>query len=221
MKISCQRITWLLVVWSLLPRVNSHACSVVLGYVRPTNYELVKEADAIVLASAVSFERRSDIRGGNAFGMFKFTVLEHIKGDFKEEFLSVEGDKDLRSWGDPNDFSFTKSDQGPCNPTDYKLKGKYVLFLQNWKGKWSVGGPPFTRVNVLVEATNAPWVKAVRKYARIAAINDYEKEKAALRELKAHALANDEDCPKALIRDIDAHFGKPTPAKSFSDLRAL
>ena len=197
------------------------ACSVVMGYVRPTNYELVKEADAIVLANAISFERKGEIRRGKSYGIFKFKVLDRFKGDFKDEFISVEGDNDLRPWGDPSDFSFTKGDHGPCNPTDYELKGNYVLFLGNWKGVWSVSGAPFTRVNVLVEGTNAPWTKAVRQYARISKLNDYENEKAALRELRSRAQANDADCPKALIQDIDAHFSKPTPAKSFSDLQAL
>src|SRR6188474_1230757 len=108
MKTSRPLPLFLLVMWSLLPGTNSNACSVVMGYVRPTNYELVKEADAIVLANAVSFEKKSDIRRGKAFGIFKFKVLERIKGDFKEEFLSVEGDNDIRPWGDPNDFGFTK-----------------------------------------------------------------------------------------------------------------
>jgi hypothetical protein len=211
----------LLASWLLSSPLCAVACSVVMGYVRPTNYELVKEADAIVLANAISFEKKGETRRGKSYGVFKFKILDRFKGDFKDEFISVEGDNDLRPWGDPNDFSFTKGDHGPCNPTDYELKGNYVLFLGNWKGVWSVSGAPFTRVNVSVEGTNAPWTKAVRQYARIAKLGDYEKEKAALLELRSCAQANDADCPKALIQDIDAHFSKPTPAKSFSDLQAL
>jgi len=206
----------------LLVSVNSHACSLVMGYVRPTNYELVKQADAIVLANASSFEKKLELPWKGKFsGIFKFAVLERVKRSFEDEFLLVEGDNVIRSWGDPDDFGFTKSDNGPCNPTDYKLNGNYVLFLQNWKGTWSVGGPPFTRVNVLVEGTNASWTKAVREYARIAALNDYAKEKAALHDLRSRAFAGADDLPEALVGDIDFHFSEPTPAKSFSDLRLL
>src|SRR5262249_41972214 len=120
-----------------------------------------------------------------------------------------------------NDFSFTKPDHGPCNPTDYKLKSYYVLFLRDWKGRWLIGGSPFTRVNVQVEATNAPWVQAVRQYSTIAGLNDYEKEKAALLDLRARAVGNAPDVPQSLAGDLDAHFLKPTPAKSFPDLRIL
>jgi hypothetical protein len=221
MKTSSPLPLFLLAMWSFLLSTDVWACSVVMGYVRPSNYELVKEADAIVLANAVSFEKKGDIRRGRSFGIFKFKVLERIKGDFKEEFLFVEGDNDIRSWGDPNDFSFTKGDHGPCNPTDYELKGNYVLFLQNWKKNWSVGGPPFTRVNVLVADTNAPWADAVRQYAQVAKRNDYEQEKSGLREMRSRALADETGFPKALVADIDTHFSKPTPAKSFADLRAL
>src|SRR5687768_7660121 len=140
----------------LLPRADSTACSVVFGYTRPTNYELVQGADAIVLARADSFKRQERLASGKSLGIFKFKVLERTKGDFDEKELLVEGDNDIRSWGDPNDLSFTKGDHGPCNPTDYKLKATYVLFLQKWNGKWLVGGPPFTRVNVLVDGSDAP-----------------------------------------------------------------
>src|ERR1051325_6319202 len=84
-----------------LSKLDSVACSVVMGYVRPTNYELVKEADAIVLANAIAFEKKGEIqRSGKSFGIFKFKVLERIKGDFNDEFISVAGDNAIRSWGD-------------------------------------------------------------------------------------------------------------------------
>jgi len=40
-----------------------------MGYVRPTNYELVKEADAIVLANADTFEKKGDTRWGGALAI--------------------------------------------------------------------------------------------------------------------------------------------------------
>jgi hypothetical protein len=204
----------------IIAMLAGRACTVGIGYTRPTNYELVKDADAIVLANAIAFEKKSDLERGKSRGIFTFKVLERIKGDCTNQLITVEGDDDLQSWGDPDDFSFAKGDTGMCNPTDYKLKGNYALFLENWKGKWMVGGAPFTRVNVLVEGTNAPWTKAVRYYARIAALNDYEKEKAALHDLYSRAMSEDR-YPENLASDIDAHFEKPTPAKSFADLRKL
>ena len=200
--------------------MNSLACSPVMGYVRPTNYELVKEADAIVVAQAVSFKSEKTHQGHH-YGVFEFKIVENIKGSLKASSLSAEGDDNIRSWGDPEDFSFNKGDHGPCNATDYKLKAYYVLFLEDWKGKWVVSGPPFTRINVMVEGTNAPWVKAVRQYARVASLDNYEQEKNGLGDVRARALAKDPTCPIGLVKDIDAHFLKPTPAKSFADLKKL
>lgn len=207
-------------LFSVLPWQSAVGCSTVIGYVRPTNYELVKQATAIVVAQAVSFKRQKTFRGHHS-GLFEFKVLEKLKGDCNATSLSVQGDDDFRSWGDPEDFSFNKGDHGPCNATDYKLNAQYVLFLENWKDKWVVSGPPFTRINVMVEGTNAPWVKAVRQYARVAALDNYEQEKDGLRDVRARALAKDPACPPGLVKDIDSHFLKPTPTKSFNDLKKL
>lgn len=201
---------------------HARACSVVMGYTPPTNYELVKEAQGIVLAQAIEFRKTGDLPGQkHSQGTFRFRILERIKGDYPDAFLSAEGDDDLESWGDPEDFGFTKPDRGMCNSTDYRLDGHYVLFLEQWKGRWFVGGPPFTRINVLVPETNAPWAQAVRHYARIAALKTEAKEKLALRDLRTRASTNAPGCPKALAKDIDAHFQTPTRAKSFADLRTL
>lgn len=199
---------------------DTFGCSTVVGYVRPTNYELVKQADAIVVAQAISFKRQKTFRGHH-YGVFEFKVVENLKGDCNAASLSVEGDDDVSSWGDPEDFSFDKGDRGFCNATDYKLKAHYVLFLENWKGKWIVSGPPFTRINVMVEGANAPWVKAVRQYSLVAALDNYEQEKDGLRELRTRAMAKDPTCPPGLVKDIDNHFVRPTPAKSFNDLKRL
>ena len=95
----CQTLLFLVtVVWCWSARSDANACSVVMGYIRPTNYELVREADAIVLANAVTFEKKGDIRDGKSFGIFKFKIVESIKGGFKDEFISIEGDNDIRLW---------------------------------------------------------------------------------------------------------------------------
>lgn len=201
-------------------------CSVGIGYVKPTNYELVKGARAVVLAEAVAFEKKEAFRYGRAaIGTFEFKVLERIKGDFAERMLKVEGDTDHRTWGAPDDFSYTKPDHGPCNPTDYKVGAKYVLLLNyheyRGKGGWHVGGPPFTRINVEVPDATAPWVEAVRRYARVASLQNYEEEKKELGRMKAVADKSDDGLSKAIAKDIEAHFKQPTTAKSAADLKAL
>jgi hypothetical protein len=197
---------------------------VVRGYIRPTNYELIKTAEAVVLAEAVKFTKTGEGRGAwedVQLGTFTFRVLERFKGKFTNDTVTVEGDTNWSPWGDPNDFSYSKPDHGPCNPTDYKVGSTYVLLLGSFRGEWHVSGPPFTRVNVEVEGTNAPWVQAVRHYSRIAAMKDYEKEKEALSELSKKASRKEPACPLALVSDIDTHFNKATEHESGDDLLRL
>lgn len=213
-----KRLVALLPIVALIAAAD--ACTTVFGYRLPTNYELVKQADAIVLAE-VTLLKVEGTRNGISYGTFTFKVIERIKGKFDRESVTAEGDTDLRPWGDPHDFSYRKPDHGPCNATDYEQGSKYVLFLEKWEGRWLVLGPPFTRINVLVDGPDAPWTQAVRQYARVAALGDYEQEKAALRELHTRAERDEPDCPRALAADIDRHFSKPTWAKSFNDLKTL
>src|SRR5262245_60644623 len=75
------KIAALAIILLLAPYI--YACSVVRGYIRPTNYELIKTAHCIVLAQAMSFANRAD--GGDAsreiqYGLFTFKVLERLKG---------------------------------------------------------------------------------------------------------------------------------------------
>jgi len=94
-------------------------------------------------------------------------------------------------------------------------KGSLHLFFMNESdGEWLLSSAGI----VEVEAGNRDWVRAIRLFARISALDDAEAEKRALRDLREAALANPGRYPKALVRMIDLHFGTPSPGKPFSDL---
>ena len=88
---------------------------------------------------------------------------------------------------------------------------------------WEVGGAAFSRVNEEVDGSNSPWVQAVRLYLKVAALDNYDQEKAALRRLRARAAAGSDPrtYPPPLAGDIDRHFRTPTAGKSADDLTAL
>jgi hypothetical protein len=67
------------------------ACSVIATYIRPTNFELVHGADAIILAEAMSFKKES-ARQEIEFGKFTFKTLERLKGDFADAAIEDQGD---------------------------------------------------------------------------------------------------------------------------------
>ncbi len=90
-------------------------------------------------------------------------------------------------------------------------KGSLALFFMDRRDdEWVLSS--------LVEAQNRDWLRAIRLFARISALDDDADEKKALRELRDAALADPGRYPKALVRMIDLHFGTPTPGKPFSDL---
>src|ERR1051325_1348047 len=90
------------IAWPLFYISQTAACSVPSSYIRPTNFELVYQTPAIVLAAAVSFRKEQSGRVQNRdveFGKFTFKILERMKGDFALETLVQEGDTINLSWG--------------------------------------------------------------------------------------------------------------------------
>ncbi len=209
---------WMWAVW--LSGASAIGASLVRGYIRPTNYELVREAEAIVLAEAVSLEVAGEEHGVR-FGEFTFTVLEALKGQVNQKQFTAHGNTAAATWGNLNDFGYQKGDQGPGNALNYQVGGKYVLFLERIDERWIVTGPPFSRINVQVAGPDSPWTLAVRRYVEISRLLNYEEEKRALKRLRRRAENRESGCPHALKVDIDRHFAKPTEAKSFEDLRRL
>ena len=73
-----------------------------------------------------------------------------------------------------------------------------------------------------IRAEDEDWVRVLRLFSGIAALDDEELETKALRELREAALTDPERYPAALlVRMIDQHFGTPTPDKPFADLLDL
>jgi len=196
---------------------SSRACSVVDGYLRPSNYDLVKETEVILLAEAASFDR--------AETLFTFNVLEVVKGNFTDKVLVQTGTNVYRGKGDEKDFRGARpgSGTGGCNAYDYQIGKKFLLFVSKYEGQWIVDGLPFSRINEEVSGAGSPWVVAVRHYARISSANDYESAKIELIKLQERARRGKEAkaYPVGLVADIDRYFTSAYPAKSYQDLMTL
>ncbi|HVT19100.1 MAG TPA: hypothetical protein VHQ90_23345 [Thermoanaerobaculia bacterium] len=199
----------------------ARACSMIAGWLRPTNYELVRGAEAIVLARSVELIPGKE----EHLGVVRFAVEEVLAGDVRAGSLAAEGNLDFGGRTPENDFGTARPGAfaGACVAYDYRLDRHYLLFLMQGEHGWQVGGAAFSRVNEEVDGGGSPWVQAVRLYRKVAALGDYEKEKAALRKLRARATARTDPrrFPAALADDIDRHFRTPTGAKSAADLIAL
>jgi len=192
----------------------SPACSLAPGYLHPSNFELVRDTQVIVLAKAVKVFPSQD-----RTPRIEFDIVKVLKGDLKARTLTSMGWNRWEGGSNPEDFSNVRRGalSGACNAYDYKLDLLYVLFINGQDGQWGVSGPPFCRINEDVAGPDAPWVKAVTHYIRIAALGAVELQKAALRELAAQT----ENAVPGLAVDIQRHFATPHSSKSYEDLKKL
>jgi hypothetical protein len=196
----------------------ARACSTAPGSLYPTNYELVRDAEAIVLARPVRFAPTPKSPG---FGMLTFEVEEVLAGDFHAASLTIDADVETFAGRTPeDDFSAPRPSAAACQAEDYRLDRRYLLFLRQYRRQWGISGPGFSRVNEEVDGPDSPWVQTVRLYRSVAALRNYDREKVALRKLRAKAAAGKEPgaAARALIADVDRHFRTPSDAKSGPDL---
>lgn len=194
----------------------TRACSVGPGYLTPSNFELVRDTEGIVLAKAVRFS-------GADPKLLELEVVRVLKGGVEPKTLVLVADDRWFGASDPQDFSRARPGAytGACIAYDYKVGSLFLLFLNRRSDVWSVSGPPFTRANEEVSGADAPWVKAVVHYVRIAAL-EAERQKEALRVLSATAAdTKSADHVPGLAADIDRHFKSPHETKSFDDLKEL
>jgi hypothetical protein len=192
------------------------ACSVVRNYVQPTNYDLVKEADAIILAEASKIIDGFDDEDGN-HALVEFKILKTLKGDVGIDIFRTTALTHIGFLGRSKDDDFSEARPGAyagmCTAMDYRPKHRYLLFLEKVTEDWIIMLTPWARVNEEVAGLDSPWAKAVQAYINISALNDYEKEKHELRKL----LKRDADLVPGLAEDIIHYFSRASEQKSFND----
>ncbi|MCI0613717.1 hypothetical protein L0244_12085 [bacterium] len=200
---------------SLLLCQTANACKPVSGYVSPSNYELVKIADAIVLGRAINFSENEEQHTDTV----TLSIEKVLKGKYSERSITVEGYDNFRGRSVDSDFSEARPGAylGSCIAFDYRKNHLYLLFLKFGSGGWRVPVIPFTRVNEEVDY-DSPWIEVVEQYIAISKENDYETEKSLLRRLRQSASKKRDVSEKAIVRDIDDHFARPSKYKSVRDL---
>lgn len=221
----------LLILMCLASRV---ACACTLAYPSfpPTNFEMVRMTPTILWARAVSGDGTPiDLRSNPSPDeppyvepTVTFEVLEVIKGQYSAKTFTAKGSwKYYEGASDPNSFAIARpgAGMGACVAYDYQLGTAYLLFVPaNPKsGPDYLQGFAFSRINE--EAPEgSPWLDAVRKYVRIAALKDWRAERHALQATAANVQTQSGD-QHPLAQDIQSHLNSPTPFKSFEELLAF
>src|SRR3954470_18420063 len=105
-------------------------CSVIAGASPPTNYEIVREAEAIVLARSVHWQPSADAERA-PWGSVRFEVEEVLKGDFRPSTVTLDGNLEFAGRGPEDNFSRARPGtySGSCQAYDYRLDHHYLLFL--------------------------------------------------------------------------------------------
>ncbi|HEX8366250.1 MAG TPA: hypothetical protein VF603_13295 [Allosphingosinicella sp.] len=146
------------------PAGTATACSVAGDYVRPSNFELVQIADAIVIARPERrVGRRSDSR-------LVFRIEATVKGappervTLEDAALGRTRPSDLEDLSRANPESYS----GPCDRMTFSRGRRYLLFLERAPdGGWQQLGFAFSRINEDYAGEDNAWMRSVRRYLRL------------------------------------------------------
>ena len=189
------------------------ACSVTSDYVRPSNFELVQIADAVVVATAVRGLTQQDE------SKVDFRVDKKLKGAGPQTFRSESARLGPTSASNLDDLSTSHPEghAGPCNRYSFRKNAAYLLFLTRDKdGSWRTAGYPFSRISEdYVE--QSVWARTVRRYIRLQErLGPVEEVEALAAMLESKRGPDGETLAATELADIKDHLSslspwKPTP----------
>ncbi|QOV96351.1 hypothetical protein [Novosphingobium sp. ES2-1] len=198
----------------------ANACSVVETYIRPSNFELVQIADAIVVARA-----ETDVQNGPADPAVAFRIEASLKGNAPDRVVLPFASIGKPIASDLSDLSGAnpEGDMGACNRMTFARDSRYLMFLERGEnGEWRQLGFPFSRINEDYIGENNAWMRAVRRYLRLQRSRPPMEQIAALTRM-AETRLDDEGRPLADAEraDIANHLRSISPWKPTAHLLDL
>jgi hypothetical protein len=193
-------------------------CAPPPGYHVPTNLELARAANLIVLGEVVAGGK------GTVLDPDAATITVHplaaLKGllpgaDVTLAGMTVAqpGDAAANALSDPLAFCdpHPPASPGECLRSVFPLGARALFFLRRDNGAWVPAGGPFSRWAEDVSGPEAPWVQLANLYAQ-ASLLPPEQARAKLEEQHA-ALADHIDDPKAvaIAADLERSLAGPPP----------
>lgn len=181
------------------------ACTLAPGYIGPSNFDLAREADSIVLARIERQRRSQDVDG---LPQVMLRPVEAIKGPLPRGLIGLQGyvgstQRVRASYSDPKELleAHPQSLDGFCVRYVFMPESTLLLFLKRDGESWEPIRPPFSRTAEDVPSRRSRWVKAVRLYARISQLPVEQHSDALLREQAALQRRNSRDS-RAIADDI-------------------
>ncbi|WP_229953552.1 hypothetical protein [Parasphingorhabdus litoris] len=194
-----------------------YACSVVRGYKVPTNLELAKTADVIVIAKVVGKKVGENQFDGSViarpYALLKGSALPkeiEIPGAWLETDLDQRAKRsDPRELREPNPDAMI----GGCVRYIFAKGMKLVLFLKDTnQGSFELYRSPFSRDAEDVSGENSLWVKAIKEYIVIGELPKREQKKRIRARIKELELQTDDPDALAVAGDMAIELsGKRLP----------
>lgn len=200
------------------PAGAAMACSVTADFVRASNYELVENADAVVVVTA-----DHGIGDGDAPGAVAFRIDEAWKGAPPAEVTMHSARLGRVDPSDPDSIesAHPESFMGPCSRYTFERGKRYVLFLKQGDGNpawepdgWYAVASVFGRSSEDYAGPDSLWARAIRTYLevqrnpdRMAALADLGQRLPALES----AVASEDD--RKLAADMRDHLSSLSPDK--------
>lgn len=192
------------------------ACSPAPGYSVPTNLELARTADLVLLGEVVGGTAGAALEPQAA--KIEVRPLLALKGLMPTGnlvmpgmYLAGPGDEaggasDPLAFGDAHPSAYS----GACIRRVFPSGARVLFFLERVDGEWAPAGGPFSRWAEDVESETAPWVQLASFYIEAARLPDAERD--ALLEEQREALAVHQDKPEALAMAADIERALAGPA---------
>ena len=204
---------------ALLTPHSAYACSMSGDWVKPTNYEMIEMADAIVIAKAI---KQTSLFGMRDDNQVTFKIMETLKGT-PPEIITTEWARlgVMVTPSDPNQISSAhpESFTGGCSRTTFKRNRTYILFLgQDEDDKFNIGITSFSRD---AEDYSKLWHKTIAFYLDIQTRYDRDRQLDVLRERYQEYVEQSPGSDEYKISmDIAEHFSSTSPYKPSSFLIA-
>jgi hypothetical protein len=199
----------MIAMFVILQSGKAYACSLSGDFVGTTNFGLVRNADAIVVAEAVSASQTEDA------GTVEYRVLEVIKGDPPDRVHNDFANFGTAVPSRPMTFIGANPDSAGCVRTAFEPGGKYVLFLNAESDqRYVVRRDTHARIAEDYDGPDSYWVRAIRYYMSAQDGRD-QMEQLAFLETEVQRLSQFEDqsFERILQLDIADHLSTLSMAK--------
>jgi hypothetical protein len=197
------------------------ACSVAPGYHIPTNFELVEDADLILLGTVTDRDFAPDSTDEQMIAVEPVAALKGATPGAPialPAMIATDADVQLSNPYELRD-AHPQSLAGACVRYLFPRGSRVLFFLDRHDGAWQPAGGPFSRWAEDVLTDDAPWLQAVRFYVEVAGLPEEDRAAALATRRDELGALGDDPVAQLIAADIDRQLAGPNaPLKGSIEL---